>query len=179
MIYPTQNEDQIMSSFFQNFTRGNAVLFVGKGASEADLTPEVCELPWSCIVTDRTEENFSARFVTDTRRPKEYCSAGELPSNLFNRNNLAVIRLFGVDGRQEEEDGDDPEMASSRRLKVCQDMLTIVMRKMDILGMFAVVGYDLSISDALPRTIFSLSWEECQGGLFFSALRWQMCRLRG
>lgn len=166
MSISIQEEDRIISLLFQSFNQNSMVLFVGKGASENDLSPQICELPWNCVVTDRCEEGFGSRFVTETRKPKEYCLASEFPANLFDRGNLPIIRLYGVEGILTEGE-EEEEIAQMRRKKECDKMLSIVMGKLDVLGCMVVVGYNPSIRDELPRVSFMLSWEESHGGFFF------------
>ncbi len=161
-----QESDQIISALMQSFNQNNMVLFVGQAATEKDLTKEVCELPWSCVVTSNREENFGKYFASELRSTSQFNSIKELPTQLFDRRNLPIIRLCGIDnwedknGLNEEED----QLTELRQKRDAEKMLTAVMRKLDVLSQMVVTGYQPWNRREIEETTFVLSCEERQGG---------------
>ena len=147
--------DRIISELLQSFNRNSMVLFVGCAAAKEDLTKEVCELPWSCVVTSKREESFGKYFTTD-RRTSQYKSVSELPAHLFNRSNLQIIRLYGIDGWH-ENDPEDEELIKLRQEKNAEKMLSVVMGRLDVLSQMVVIGYDPNLTNEIPRLTFTLA----------------------
>lgn len=161
-----QEADQIVSALMQGFNQNSMVLFVGQAASKEDLTKEICDLPWSCVVTSIREEGFGKYFTSEVRKTSQFNSTKELPIHLFNRKNLPIIRLYGIDNWEDknEHDKEDDELAKLRREKEAEKMLTTIMHKLDVLSQMVVIGYQPSSSNEIPETTFILSCEERQGG---------------
>lgn len=173
MIISNLDADQIVARLFNSFNSNRMILFVGKDASEKELRSDICELPWSCIVTSRSEEDFGERFVTELRTTRQYCSKEDLPPHLFNRKELPIIRLYGIDGWQCNE-LEDEELEEVWRDKNADILLSIVMGQLDVLSQMVVIGYNPERLDEIKRVKFMLSWEESQGGnILFFGMKYQ------
>ncbi len=157
-----QEEDAVIAELIQSFNVNNMILFVGTGASEEELTAEVCHLPWSCVITTNQEEGFCKYFEKDGRRIKEYNSVGELPLKLFNRSQLPVIRCFGAGAVEEAEE--DPELLLEQKQDECKTILAAVMAKLDVVSQMVIVGYRPGEENELKRTSLVVAWGKCQGG---------------
>lgn len=162
MSISLQEEDSIISNLKQSFSINNMVLFVGVGATEADFSEEICNLPWSCIVTTKRDEGFRNYFSNSSRRPKEYCSASELPPKLFNRSALPIVRLFGLE--TDENIDEDFEIIRERIEDECKSILSAIMGKLDVISQMIMIGYKPSDEHELRRTSLVVRWEKCQGG---------------
>lgn len=157
-----QEEDAVVADLIQSFNVNNMILFVGTGPLSEELSAEVCQLPWSCVITTNQEEGFCKYFEKDGRRLKEYNSAGELPLKLFNRSQLPVIRCFGAGAGEEAEE--DPELLRERQQDECKTILAAVMAKLDVVSQMVMVGYRPGEENELKRTSLVVQWGKCQGG---------------
>ena len=89
------NEDEVISDLFKSFNQDNVILFVGSSAIDnGELTEKICNLPWSCVITTSKKDGFGVEFANG-RTPHRYISFSDLPINLFSRDNLPVIQLYG------------------------------------------------------------------------------------
>lgn len=161
-----QKADQIVSKLMQSFNQNSMVLFVGTAASDEDLSKEVCELPWSCIVTSSRKEDFGKYFDSDLRNKSQFQSMKEMPSRLFDRRNLPIIRLYGIENWEDRysQDDEDDELMKLRQEKEAEKMLNAIMQRLDVLSQMIVIGYQPGGDEEIPVTTFVLSWEERQGG---------------
>ena len=91
------NEDEVISDLFKSFNQDNVILFVGSSAIDnGELTEKICNLPWSCVITTSKKDGFGVEFANG-RTPHRYISFSDLPINLFSRDNLPVIQLYGAE----------------------------------------------------------------------------------
>ena len=89
------NEDLIVSELYRSFNQDNVILFAGSDAlKNGELTDKICELPWSCVITTLKNDNFGTAFVKG-RNPRKYISISDLPINLFSRDNLPILQIWG------------------------------------------------------------------------------------
>ena len=97
------NEDAIISDLYKSFNQDNVILFVGSSAIDnGELTEKICNLPWSCVITTSKKDGFGVEFANG-RTPHRYISFSDLPINLFSRDNLPVIQLYGAENEMPAE----------------------------------------------------------------------------
>ena len=159
------NEDAIVSEIYKSFNQDNVILFAGSEAiKNGELTETICGLPWSCVITSIKKDVFGTEFVQG-RNPHRYVSLPELPINLFSRDNLPIIQLFGSETVMppELEDVEDFLRAPYLR-KQAEKILNRVMSKMDIRSHMIVIGYNPDSDDDVSLETFMLSCQEIQGG---------------
>lgn len=163
-----QEQEQVVTNLLQDFTVNNMVLFAGIGATEDELTKKLCELPWSCVITTSQDVDFCSHFTGQGRTVKEICGYAELPPRLFNRSELAVIRLFSKKNIEELEE-DDEEVLEERIQDECKRMIQAVMAKLEVSCQLVFVGYNPNDSRELKRTVLVVQWEKCQANktMFF------------
>jgi hypothetical protein len=160
------NEDAIVSDLFRSFNQDNMILFVGNSAENlGELTEAVCKLPWSCVVTTSMKEDFAVKFASG-RNVHRYTSLEDiLAINLFSKENLPVIQMYGTetDVPVELEDVDE-EMRPVFARKQAEKILSRIMSKMDIRTRMIVVGYDPDNGSDIAPESFVYLWQEMQGG---------------
>ncbi|MBD5468158.1 MAG: hypothetical protein HDR21_08435 [Lachnospiraceae bacterium] len=165
------DEINIITDFLQGLNQNNAILYVGRGVKSTELSQAVCNLNWRCIITSQTKSDFGKEFVTEQRTPKRYTRLEELPSNIFDRINLPIVQIYGVDGSVEEniDDVDNPFMTNLLRKKNAEKIMSQIMGRLDVRCKMVVIGYDLDNSFEFPVDSFMPLWYEMQGGtlLFF------------
>ena len=160
-----QNEDAIVSEIYKSFNQDNVILFAGSNAiKNGELTDKICGMPWSCVITTIKNDGFGTEFVQG-RNPHRYVSAADLPINLFSRDNLTIIQLFGSETIMPSELEDVEEFLRVPYLKKqAEKILNRVMSKMDIRSHMIVVGYNPDSDDDVSLETFILSCQEIQGG---------------
>lgn len=166
------NEDAIIADLYKCFNQDNVILFVGSNAIDnGELTEKICNLPWSCVITTSKKDGFGVEFANG-RTPHRYISFTDLPINLFNRDKLPIIQLYGAENEipvelEEVEDYLRPAFAKKQAEKI----LNRVMSKMDIRSRMVVIGYNPNREDEIPVETFIFSWQELQGGIieFFNS----------
>lgn len=161
------NDNAIVADLLSSFNQNNIILFAGTEAiKKGELTKEVCDLPWCCVVTTCREEDFSVRFNNNTRTAKECFTLDDLPLNFYNRNELLpVIYLFGKknNGISNEKEYDN-ELKISFIKKQAEELLNRIMYKMDIRSRMIVVGYNSRNENEIGEDVFIFSWNKLQGG---------------
>lgn len=161
------NGDSIITELLKSFNQDNIVLFAGQEAiTNGELSKEVCNLPWSCVITTCKEDDFGVRFENASRMPREIYTFNDIPLNLFNRSELPIIYLFGKNNifQERSEDYDDEDLSAESQKRQAEKMLNRVMSKMDIRSKMIVVGYNARVENEIPEDTFIFSWEEIQGG---------------
>lgn len=159
-------EDAVISDLFRSFNQDNLILFVGNSAENlGELSESVCNLPWSCVVTTSMKEDFAVKFANG-RSVHRYTSLEDiLAINLFSKENLPVIQMYGTetDIPIELEDVDE-EMRPIFAKKQAEKILSRIMSKMDIRTRMVVVGYNPDNDSDIAPESFVYLWQEMQGG---------------
>ena len=168
------NGDGIISDLLRAFNQDNIVLFAGTEViRNGELTKKICDLPWSCVITTCKEDDFGLKFYNNGRQTKEYTPTDEIPLNLFNRNNLPIIYLFGKESTvQNELEDEDESFRVNFAKNQAEKILNRIMSKIDIRSRMVVVGYNANNGSDIAEDKFIFSWEELQGGtieFFYSA----------
>lgn len=159
------NEDAVISEIYKSFNQDNVILFAGSEAiKNKELSEKICVLPWSCVITTDRRDGFGTGFAQG-RNPHRYISSSDLPINIFSRENLPIIQLYGAvtDIPPELEDFDE-DLRVRLLKKQGEKILNRVMSKMDIRSRLIVVGYNPDSDDDISLETFMLSCQEIQGG---------------
>ena len=155
-------EDKIVASLEQAFSVNKMFLFVGAQNPNEVLTKEIIHLPWSGIITSSRNDGFRNLFFDQQRQIREYCSVAELPANLFERNTLPIIKLYGND-IPDSADEEDDELLQESLEDECNKMLTVLMRKLDFTMQLVVIGYHPGIIGEIKRTTLLLRMKDSSG----------------
>ena len=100
------NYKKMEDTFFNSFHSNHVLLYVGRNISNDELTQWIARCPWSCIITSRKDPELANLFILDGQRDVyNLTSRAAIPLKPLSRKKLPIIRLFGVDG--EEQDGED------------------------------------------------------------------------
>ncbi len=157
---------KLADSFFRNFNCNPMILFVGRSVLQEELEA-IADCPWSCVITTRTEQEFSRYFThNQTRTLKEYSSRKEIPAKPLNRKNLPILRLFGVDGYGRSEAADSDAFLASIGLSGDKDqaetdsehakeMLQLLPGLLDCVSKLVVAGYQPEEERELPLQVLA------------------------
>lgn len=156
--------DEMISGLMNGFRKDNVVLYVGR-KGKREMTPELCALPWSCVVTSCTDGQFGTEFA-ETKQPHRYTKREELPTQIFNKNELPVIQIYGNEGMTDVnlKEYEDELMKQLYLEEEAKRILSHIMVRMDIRSRLVIVGYDSTDPSELPMRQFILSWREMKGG---------------
>jgi hypothetical protein len=140
-MFLSQDEaTKIASKLLSSFHSNHMVLFVGRDMKDNEIIDEIASLPWSCIVTSRTDEGFSSLFSTKDRTPREYCTFSEIPSRPLDRSKLPILRLFGI-GKAEDDELASLGLQNTRNDPNAWDMLSVLPGMLDCINQMIVIGY--------------------------------------
>lgn len=158
------NVDELLANLYKHFNQDNMILYVGNKAVENhELSDSIYRLPWSCVVTSNRKEGFGAKFGGGMTC-KRYV-AHDIPTILFNREELPIIQLLGNENEVPEELEDyDASLRKVFEKKYAEKALNRIMSKMDIRSRMIVIGYDENDENEIPAETFVFSWQEIQGG---------------
>lgn len=166
---------KLADSFFRNFNCNPMILFVGRSALQEELEV-IADCPWSCVITTRTDQEFSRYFTQNgTRALKEYSSRKEIPAKPLNRKNLPILRLFGVDGYGRSEAADSDAFLASiglssdgdqseADLKHANEMLQLLPGLLDCVNKLVVTGYQPEVERELPLSVLARIFMDVPAG---------------
>lgn len=155
-------EDKVVSSLEQSFSINKMILFVGAEDDKDILTPEILQLPWSCVITSQKGEAFKDYFNTQQRQIREYCTLSDLPANIFDGKILPIVRLYG-NADPELLDEEDDELLQETIEDDCNKMLTNIMHKLDFTMQLVIIGYHPGVSGEVKRSTLLLRLKDCNG----------------
>lgn len=166
MTEPVFERHKLADSFFRNFNCNPMILFVGRSALQEELEV-IADCPWNCVITTRTDQEFSRYFTQNgTRALKEYSSRKEIPAKPLNRKNLPILRLFGVDGYGRSEVADSDAFLASiglssdgdqseADLKHAYEMLQLLPGLLDCVSKLVVTGYQPEVERELSLPVLA------------------------
>lgn len=166
---------KLADSFFRNFNCNPMILFVGRSALREELEV-IADCPWSCVITTRTDQEFSRYFTQNgTRALKEYSSRKEIPAKPLNRKNLPILRLFGVDGYGRSEAADSDAFLASiglssdgdqseTDLKHANEMLQLLPGLLDCVSKLVVTGYQPEMERELSLSVLARIFMDVPAG---------------
>lgn len=140
------------------FNCSHGILYVGCGITDEELKDHISNLPWSCVITSRTDSQFSGLFANERRIPREYTD-DSVSATLLNRKNMPILRLFGIDGEKTDdyhaELMEELGFVESDERKVSQKFLNILPDMLDCVNLMFVVGYDSTRKEELELKLLA------------------------
>jgi len=155
-------KDKIVSDFLQGFSNKNMILYIGTSVSNNELNI-ISKYPWAGIVTSRRDEELKTFFVNENRRIHECETFEEIPPRVFSKETLNLIRLYGVN-RQNLED-EDSEIYEARLKSNANKIWSYIVSKMDVSTNMCVIGYDAGKTQEYPRLELIISLDQIRGGI--------------
>lgn len=137
--------------FQAGFYTNPMVLYVGVSLSEEQIA-KIATYPWSCVITTRREAEFACQFgIAGERTCRECTERKEVPARPLNREELPILRLYGIRGMEKEA---DPLLAElgivTNPNDNAVDMLQLLPELLSGLNQLTVVGYDPDQEGELP-----------------------------
>lgn len=143
----THEEAFRKASEIQNaFNCSHEILYVGRNITDEEIKKHICDMPWSCVFTSRTDPEFSALFSNEKRIPRE-CTVKDISLKLLNRKNMPILRIFGIEGTEEDRQADLLEefgFAKSGERQANEKFLDLLPGMLDCVNLLLVTGYDPS-----------------------------------
>ena len=159
------NQDQVIGKLLQSFSLRKMILFIGNRNEGTPMDPAITSLPWNCIITTRKDVVLGTSFLTSNsthpRRVIECVKRDEVRSQVFDRNCLSIVRLFGLE-KSVKLDSQYDDRSELRKQRNALLMLSSVMSRLDALSQMVVIDY--TSSEMLDVDSFVLSWDDCKGG---------------
>ena len=139
--------NEIKSSFKMNYQ----MLYLGQGTTSADLSVEVCELPWACILTSLRDTDIITRYFSKKNRHIIEHTEENLSMSPFHTDQLNVLRIYGIDdGIVEENDSFIKEFGLTENTSFLRN----VAAQLDGIVKMHVIGYQPESSAELPPKTF-------------------------
>lgn len=140
--------NEIISSFKTNYQ----VLYLGQGITPEDLSREVCELPWACILTSlRDVDIITQYFSQENRRIIEH-TEDTLSENPFQMDKLNVLRIYGID---DEKDDESDSFVEEFGMTENTSFLRNVAAQLDGIVKMHVIGYKAQNECEVPPRTFA------------------------
>ncbi len=137
-----------VSNFYRSFNCNPVILYVGQNISVSDLKAHIVGLPWSCVLTSRREPEFAGLFATESREVRDCAKKEDIPAKPINKQMLNVLRLYGIEGEEDEKNELLAQMFSGRdsgisaKQTVAAEMFRVLNSLLDCASQLVVVGYD-------------------------------------
>lgn len=159
------NANEMISNLMNSFRKDNVILYVGRNGRK-ELTPEICELPWSCVVTSCTDD-IGTEFAAQNKEAIRYTSYRQLPNQLFLKNKFPIIQLYGKDDVIDEtlEEYDEDFLRREIIKKDAERIFEYVMVRMDMRTRMVIIGYDPEDSNEFPLSSIIISSRNMRGGI--------------
>lgn len=153
-----------LSDLYSSFSCNPVILYIGKNISDNDLQQYILKLPWSCIITSRSDGEFMSLLSSQSKKIRIYTptSTEKFPSSPIEKDYISIFRIFGEDGENDDTDGmsaamlsifgeDDNDASDKYKLDNACEMLRILIPKcLDGLTQIIFVGYDDSCENEIP-----------------------------
>lgn len=146
------NLKKASDSFFHSFIANHVILYVGQNANDDELKTYISKCPWSGIITSRRDFEFAALFANEERSLCEYSGRTEIPGRPFNRKKVPILRLFGVQGEQREEEdlswlrtGTQKQTVPGYDMNRARDMLQLLPELLEHINSLVIIGADSEI----------------------------------
>lgn len=154
----TYNEAFRKATEIQNaFNSCHEILYVGRSITNEELKTYICDMPWSCVFTSRTDPEFSGLFSNEKRVPRE-CIHKDNYFNSLNRKNMPVFRIFGIEGAEDDEQMDMMKawgFTESEDREANLKFLDLLPNMLDCVNLLLVIGYDPSDPRELDLRTFA------------------------
>ncbi len=159
------NVNEMISNLMNSFRKDNVILYVGRNGRK-ELMPEICELPWSCVVTSCTDD-IGIEFAAQNKEAIRYTSYRQLPNQLFTKNKFPIIQLYGKSDVVDEalEEYDEEFLRSEIIKKDAERIFDYVMARMDMRTRMIMIGYAPEDPDEFPVSSIIIASRNMRGGV--------------
>lgn len=163
---------KLSCSFFGSFNSSHVLLYVGQNVNDNDLQNYIAKCPWSCVITSRRDPEFSQLFSDEDREIFEYSSWADIPAKPLYRKKLPILRLFGVEGQENEEEdlswlGSDlnEDNGFAGDMDQAKEFLRFLPELLDCVNPLVVVGMDSDVDWKLfSETLSKLLYKQVADG---------------
>ena len=139
-------------AFFNSFLSNHVVLYVGQNTRDDEIREYISKCSWSGIITSRRDPELAALFENESRTLREFSSRAEIPVKPLNRKKLPILRLFGVQGEQQEDEDLSWLRTSAKKTSTpgydmdrARDMLKLLPELLDHINPLVIIGADSDI----------------------------------
>ena len=159
------NVNEMISNLMNSFRKDNVILYVGRNGRK-ELTSEICELPWSCVVTSCTDD-IGTEFAAQDKEAIRYTSYRQLPNQLFVKNKFPIIQLYGKDDIVDEtlEEYDEEFLRHEIIKKDAERIFDYIMVRMDMRTRMVIIGYAPEDASEFPLTSIIIASRNMRGGV--------------
>lgn len=159
------NVYEMISNLMNSFRKDNVILYVGRNGRK-ELTPEICELPWSCLVTSCTDD-IGTEFAAQNKEAIRYTSYRQLPNQLFIKNKFPIIQIYGKEDVVDEalEEYDEDFLRREIIKKDAERIFDYVMVHMDMRTRMVIIGYAPEDLAEFPMSSIIIASRNMRGGV--------------
>lgn len=159
------NTKEMISNLMNSFKKDNVILYVGRNGRK-ELTPEICELPWSCVVTSCTDD-IGTEFAAQNKEAIRYTSYKQLHNQLFIKNKFPIIQLYGKGDVVDEalEEYDDEFLRREIIKKNAERIFDYIIVRMDMRTRMVIIGYAPEDPEEFPLSSIIIASRNMRGGV--------------
>lgn len=159
------NANEMISNLMNSFKKDNVILYVGRNGRK-ELTTEICELPWSCVVTSCTDD-IGIEFAEQNKEAIRYTSYRQLPNQLFVKNKFPIIQLYGKEDVVDEalEEYDEEFIKREVIKKDAERIFDYILVRMDMRTRMVIIGYAPEDPEEFPVSSIIVASRNMRGGV--------------
>lgn len=141
--------NKMADAFFNSFQSNHVILYIGQNTSDQELKDYISQCYWSAVITSRRDPELGTYFIGKDRTTYEYCNRTEIPAKPLSRKKLPILRLFGVQGQQNEESdlswlytNSSEHSDPGYNMENAKEMVKLLPELLDHVNPLVVVGMD-------------------------------------
>lgn len=159
------NEIEMINDLMNSFKKDNVILYIGRNGRK-ELTPEICSLPWACVVTSCTDD-IGVEFAKQGKDTIRYTTYKKLPNQLFVKNKFPIIQLYGKDNVMDDilEEYEDDLLRREVIKKQSENIFDYVIKRMDMRTRMVIIGYAVEDIEEFPLQSMAVSITYMRGGI--------------
>ena len=159
------NSNEMILNLLNSFKKDNVILYIGRDGRR-ELTPEICNQQWSCVVTSCTDD-IGTEFAAQDKEAIRYTSCKQLPNQLFVKNKFPIIQIYGKDDVIDEalEEYEDEFLRREIVKRDAEHIFEYVMVRMDMRTRMVIIGYNPDDPKEFPLSSIIIASRSMRGGV--------------
>ena len=145
-----KKSSEIIGELFQGFQHNDMVLYIGTGKWD-QLSPEILNRPWRCVVTSRKGSTIGSDLGTDISVPVSVNSLEDINRIRFSSKQTAFVELFA---NQDDVNEEDIDFWEDTQTELAGEKLSALIKKLDVRANLIVSNYNPTDSNEISKAKF-------------------------
>lgn len=158
-VMSEKKSSEIIGELFQGFQHNDMVLYIGTGKWD-QLSPEILNRPWRCVVTSRKESTIGSDLGTDISVPVSVNSLEDINRIRFSSKQTAFVELFA---NQDDVNEEDIDFWEDTQTELAGEKLSALIKKLDVRANLIVINYNPTDSNEISKAKFFNACKKAEG----------------